>query len=70
MFMVSDEDAGLVRAAFERGGDRSATAELRRLFPGLLDTEETRETARTIAGWTPRVLPGRPKRGPRVRRPA
>lgn len=61
MFMVSAEEADLVRAAYERGGEFSAAVELRRLFPGLLDSEDTRECARTIAGWKPRALPERPR---------
>jgi hypothetical protein len=61
MFMVSEHEAAVIRAAFDRGGDASAARELRRLFPGLLDNEGTRECARAIAGWKQRVLPERPK---------
>jgi hypothetical protein len=58
--MVSEHEAAVIRAAFERGGDASAARELRRLFPGLLDNEGTRECAREIAGWKP-LVPERPK---------
>jgi hypothetical protein len=61
MFMVSEAEAGLIRAAFERGGEALAAVELRRLFPGLPDTEGTRDAARTIAGWKPLAPPARPK---------
>lgn len=60
MFMVSAEIAALGRPAYERGGEFSAAMELRRLFPGLLDNEDTRVCARTIAGWKPPALPERP----------
>jgi hypothetical protein len=44
MFMVSEEGAAAVRAAFDQGGELSATIELRRLFPGI--TDQAREGAR------------------------
>jgi hypothetical protein len=53
MFIVSKAEADAIRAAFERGGELSASVELRRLFPGLANNENTRICARTIAGWTP-----------------
>ena len=53
MFIVSKADAAAIRAAFEQGGELSASVELRRLFPGLANNENTRICARTIAGWTP-----------------
>jgi hypothetical protein len=37
----------------EQRGELSAAVELRRLFPGITDTSEARECARTIAGWKP-----------------
>jgi hypothetical protein len=37
MFVVTEADADLIRAAFERGGEFSAAVELRRLFPGIAD---------------------------------
>ena len=51
--MVSETDAAAIRVAYERGGDLLAAVELRRLFPGIADTEEASACARTIAGWPP-----------------
>ena len=65
MFVVTEADADLIRAAFERGGEFLAAVELRRLFPGITDNAGARECARTIAGWKPLVLPLRPVRGRR-----
>jgi hypothetical protein len=59
MFVVSEAEATAIRAAFDRGGEFSAAAGLRRLFPGVTDMAEARECARTIAGWKP--LPVRPR---------
>jgi hypothetical protein len=53
MFLVSEEDAAAIRAAYEQGGELSAAVELRRLFPGIADNENARRCARTIANWTP-----------------
>lgn len=53
MFVVTEADAAAIRAAFDRGGDLSAAVELRRLFPGVMDTAKARECAQTIAGWKP-----------------
>jgi hypothetical protein len=50
MFVVTEAEATAIRAAFERGGEFSAAVELRRLFPGITDTAQARECARTIAG--------------------
>jgi hypothetical protein len=63
MFSVSEAEAAAIRTAFEQGGEFSAAAELRRLFPGITDNGQARECARVIVGWTP--LPPRP---PRLRR--
>jgi hypothetical protein len=65
MFVVTEADADLIRAAFERGGEFSAAVELRRLFPAIADNAEARECARSIAGWKPLVLPLRRVRPPR-----
>jgi hypothetical protein len=67
MFIVSEEDAAAIRAAFDRDGELSAAIELRRLFPAITDNAKAREFARTIAGWRP--VPPRPARAAR-RRPA
>jgi hypothetical protein len=53
MFVVSEAEAAAIRAAFDRGGELSAAVELRRLIPGITDTTEARQCARTIAGWKP-----------------
>jgi hypothetical protein len=59
MFCISEADAAAIRAIFHERGEFSAAVELRRLFPGIGDTEQARECARTIAGWRP--LPRRPR---------
>jgi hypothetical protein len=64
MFIVSESDAAAIRAAFDQGGELSAAVELRRLFPGLANNENTRLFARTIAGWQP--LPALPPKKPRA----
>ena len=53
MFMVNEEDAAAIRAAFERDGEFAAAVELRRRFPGIADNDQARLCARTIARWTP-----------------
>jgi hypothetical protein len=65
MFVVSEEDAAAIRAAFDQGGEFAAAVELRRLFPGITDNAQARACARTIAGWKPLVLPPRPPARPR-----
>jgi hypothetical protein len=62
MFVVTEAEATAIRAAFEHGGEVSAAVELRRLFPGITDTAQARECARTIAGWKPLPKPLRPGR--------
>ena len=59
MFVVSEAEAAAIRAAFDHGGELSAAVELRRLFPGVTDTMQARECARTIVGWKP--LPVSPR---------
>jgi hypothetical protein len=54
MFVVFEEAAAAIRAAYEQEGELSAAIEVRRLFPGITDHAEARECARTIAGWMPR----------------
>ena len=54
MFVVNEADAAAIRAAYEQGGELSAVVELRRLFPGLANNENTRACALSIAGWEPR----------------
>ena len=53
MFVVSEAEAAAIRAAFDRDGELAAAVVLRRLFPGITDTAQAQECARTIAGWTP-----------------
>jgi hypothetical protein len=57
MFVVSEAQAAEIRAIFQQRGEFSAAVELRRLFPGIANTEQAREYARTIAAWT--TLPRR-----------
>jgi len=59
MFAVTEAEAAAIRAAFDQGGEFTAAAELRRLFPAITDTAEARECARTIAAWTPLPVLGR-----------
>jgi hypothetical protein len=60
MFVVSEEEAAAIRAAFDRGGEFAAAVELRRRFPGVGDNEQARRCARTIVGWRPLKLRPRP----------
>jgi hypothetical protein len=57
VFVVTEAEAALIRAAYHQGGELSATVELRRLFPGVDDMAKAREFVRIIAGWKP--LPAR-----------
>jgi len=57
MFVVSEADAAAIRDAFEHGGELAAAVELRRLFPGLANNENTRLCARSIASWQPLPVP-------------
>jgi hypothetical protein len=59
MFIVTEADAAVIRAAFEQRGEFAAAVELRRLFPGVTDNAQARECARIIAGWEP--LPVKPR---------
>jgi hypothetical protein len=59
MFSISDKDIAAIQAAFERGGESSATIELRRIFPGIPDNAEARTIALTIVGW--RSMPANPR---------
>jgi hypothetical protein len=52
MFVVSEAEAAAIRDIFHELGELAA-AELRRLFPGITDAEQARESARIIAGWKP-----------------
>jgi len=65
MFMITDADAAAIRAIFDEEGELSAAIELRRRFPGVVDTAKARACARTIAGWTP--LPAPPSTVTRLR---
>jgi hypothetical protein len=63
MFVVTEAKAAAIRAIFHEKGEFSAAVELRRLFPGIRDTEQARVCVRTIAGWRPlpkRLRPVRP----------
>jgi hypothetical protein len=62
MLVVTEADAAAIRAIYDRDGELSAAAGLRRLFPGVDDYAKAREWARTIAGWKPLSLPVVPRR--------
>jgi hypothetical protein len=68
MFVISEEEAAAIRAAFHQGGEFAAAVELRRRFPGTTDTARARECARTTAGWKLPSLPLRPPTRLRRRR--
>jgi hypothetical protein len=51
MFVVTEAEAAAIRAVFEQRGEFAAAVELCRRFPGIADTEQVRECARTIASW-------------------
>ena len=65
MFIVTEEDAAAIRAAFDQDGELSAVVELRRRFPGITDNAQAQTCARSIAGWTP--LPPAPSTVTRLR---
>jgi hypothetical protein len=64
MFVVSETEAAAIRAAYDQGGEFSAAIELRRLFPGIADNDRARDFVRTIAGWKPSRLHGKPRTCP------
>jgi hypothetical protein len=70
MFVVTEAEAAAIRAVYAQSGELSAAVELRRLFPAVIDPEQARACARTIAGWKPLpvplrpVTPGRPRSDP------
>jgi hypothetical protein len=66
MFAVDDAAAEAIRIAFERGGELSAVAELRRHFPLITDNAQARVCVRAIASWNP--LPMKLPKGPRLPR--
>jgi hypothetical protein len=66
--VVSEADAAAIRIAYAEGGELSAAIELRRLFPGIIDNENARRCARSIAGWQP--VPVQPVKRPASRRRA
>lgn len=57
MFVVTEEEAAVIRAAFDQGGELAAAVELRRIFPAITDNTHARACARTIAGWKSLALP-------------
>jgi hypothetical protein len=60
MFAITDADAAAIRDIFDEEGELSAAIEVRRRFPGVIDTARARACARTIAGWTPLPAPPSP----------
>ena len=59
MFIVTEAQAAMIRATYERRGEFSAAIELRQLFPGITDNAQARLCVRTIAGWQPLPKPSR-----------
>ena len=53
MFCVTEAEAAAIRAIFHERGEFAAAVELRRLLPGITDTAQARECARTTADWKP-----------------
>ena len=47
MFVVTKRDTAAIRTAFDHGGELPAAVELRRLFPGITDSDQARPLART-----------------------
>ncbi len=64
MFMINEDDAAVIRAAYFDEGELSAAIELRRRFPGISDNAKAHECARTIAGWRPELRWSRPVGSP------
>jgi hypothetical protein len=48
MFVVSEEEAAAILAAFDQGGEFAAAVELRRQFPCVANNEYARACTRTI----------------------
>ncbi|SMF55254.1 hypothetical protein SAMN02982917_3058 [Azospirillum oryzae] len=48
MFMISETETAAVLAAYQRGGEWAAVAELRRLFAGLQDNTTALKAVRMI----------------------
>ena len=67
MFSISDKDIASIQAAFERGGELSATIEVRRLFPGIPNNAEALRIAMAIVGWEAVNPPEPPARPPQMR---
>ena len=57
MFSVSETEAAAIRAVYEQRGELAAAVEVRRHFPGIVDTAQARECARIIGGWRPLMPP-------------
>jgi hypothetical protein len=53
MFIVNGAETAAIRAIFHERGEFAAAVELRRLLPGITDTAQARECARTTADWKP-----------------
>jgi hypothetical protein len=62
VFVVSKEAAAAIRAIFNEHGELSTAIELRRRFPGIIDNENARTFARSIASWTPLPVPALTRR--------
>ena len=60
VFIITEEDAAAIRAAFDQDGELSAATELRRRFPGIADNAHARACVRRIAGWSAPPASSRP----------
>jgi len=60
VFIVTEEDAAAIRAAFDQDGELSAVVELQRRFPGIADNAHARACVRSIAGWSALPAPSPP----------
>jgi hypothetical protein len=59
MFAVTEQQAAVVRTAFEQRGEFSALVELHRMFPGITDSNQARQCVRIIVGWKVLSAPAR-----------
>jgi len=69
VFIVTEEDAAAIHAAYDQDGELSAVVELRRRFPGIVDSAHARACVRSIAGWSALPAPSLPvaRRRPKKR---
>ena len=51
MLNLTEDQAAMIQAAFDSGGELSAAIELRRLYPLVRDNARARQCVRIIVGW-------------------